>query len=126
VNRDVAWRVRQRAQDRCEYCYLPASVYPLPFHIDHIIPRLHGGKSAFANFALVCLHCNRHKGPTGPPIRLFHPRADAWEEHFEWQGAMLAGRTPVGKVTIQVLAINKPDFLALRKALLEERVFPLV
>jgi hypothetical protein len=133
VNRDVAWKVRQRAQDRCEYCHLPISVYPLPFHVDHIIARQHGGKTVLENLALACLHCNRHKGPNiagkdstaGSPIRLFHPRVDLWNEHFEWMGAELAGRTEVGRVTIQLLAINKSDFLAMRKALFEEQAFPL-
>lgn len=122
MNRDVAWKVRQRAQNLCEYCHLPASAYPLPFHIDHIIARQHGGKSVFENLALACLHCNRYKG--GALARLFHPRTDAWEEHFEWNGATLVGRTAIGRVTIQVLAINKPDFLTVRKSLFEERVYP--
>jgi hypothetical protein len=132
VKRDVAWKVRQRAQDRCEYCHLPISVYPLPFHVDHVIARQHGGKTVFENLALACLHCNRHKGPniagkdptTGSLIQLFHPRVDVWNEHFEWKGAVLAGRTAIGCVTIQALAINKSDFLALRRALFEEQSFP--
>jgi hypothetical protein len=61
---------------------------------------------------------------TGSLIQLFHPRVDVWNEHFEWKGAELAGRTSIGCVTIQVLAINKSDFLALRKALFEEQAFP--
>jgi len=92
-----------------------------------------GGQTILGNLALACLHCNRHKGPniagtdptTGAPVRLFHPRVDVWKEHFEWMGAILAGRTTIVRVTIQVLAINKPDFLAMRKALFDERVFPL-
>ena len=94
MTRDVARQVRQRAQDRCEYCHLPASVFPLPFHIDHIKARQHGGLTVLENLALACLHCNRHKGPnlagadpnTGEIIRLFHPRTDRWTEHFEWAG----------------------------------------
>jgi hypothetical protein len=132
VTREVIRRVRQRAQNRCEYCHLPASVYPLPFHADHIVARQHGGGTVLENLALACLRCNRHKGPniagtdpaTGAPVRLFHPRLDVWREHFEWTGAILAGRTTIGRVTIQVLAINNPDFLAMRKALIDEHVFP--
>jgi hypothetical protein len=132
VNQDLARQVRQRAQDRCEYCRLPASVYPLPFHIDHIVARQHGGLTALDNLALACLHCNRHKGPniagrdpaTGELVRLFHPRKDKWSEHFEWNAAELAGRTAIGRITIQVLAINDPDFLAVREALMEEGVLP--
>jgi hypothetical protein len=133
VTRDLVRQVRQRAQDRCEYCHVPASVYLLPFHVDHIIARQLGGLTVLENLALACLHCNRHKGPnlagtvpnTGELIRLFHPRMDEWSEHFEWTGAVLGGRTAMGRVTIQVLAINDPDFLAVREALIEEQAFPM-
>lgn len=42
---------------------MPADSYPLGFHVDHIIPRQHGGLTQLDNLALACLHCNRHKGP---------------------------------------------------------------
>ncbi len=63
MNQDLIRKVWRRAQNRCEYCRLPAAVYPLPFHVDHIIARQHGGETALDNLALACLHCNRHKGP---------------------------------------------------------------
>jgi aspartate-semialdehyde dehydrogenase len=50
---------------------------------------------------------------------------DEWSEHFEWTGAVLGARTAIGRVTIQVLAINDPDFLAVRAALIAEQAFPL-
>ncbi|MGA3017691.1 MAG: HNH endonuclease signature motif containing protein [Bryobacteraceae bacterium] len=133
MNRDLVREVRQRAQDRCEYCHLSVYVYPLPFHVDHIIARQHGGQTVLENLALACLHCNRHKGPniagtdpdTGEIIRLFHPRVDLWSEHFEWTGAALGGRTEVGRVTIHLLAINDSDFLAMREALIQEQTFPI-
>jgi HNH endonuclease len=133
VTRDVVRQVRQRAQDRCEYCHLSASVYPLPFHVDHIKARQHGGLTVLENLAFSCLHCNRHKGPnlagadpnTGELIRLLNPRMDQWAEHFEWIGSVPAGRTAIGRVTIQLLAINDPDIVAVREALSEEQAFPL-
>jgi hypothetical protein len=133
VSRDVAWKVRQRAKNRCEYCHLPAEIYPLPFHLDHVVARPHGGRAVLENLALACLHCNRHKGPnaagsdstTGSPSRLFHPRQDVWHEHFEWIGPLLNGKTPIGRITIQLLGINDPDFLVMRTALLDEDAFPL-
>ena len=84
------------------------------------------------NLALACLHSNRHKGPniagrdpaTGELVRLFHPRQEQWSRHFEWRAAELSGGTAIGRITIQVLAINDPDFLAVREALMEEGVFP--
>ncbi len=133
MTRDVVRQVRQRAQDRCEYCHLPTSVYPLPFHVDHIKARQHGGLAILENLAFACLHCNRHKGPnlagadpnTGELVRIFNPRMDQWTEHFEWIGSILAGRTAIGRVTIQVLAINDPDIVAVRETLSEEQALPL-
>ena len=48
MNPDLARQVWERANGRCEYCRMPASVYPLPFHVDHIIARQHGGATVFA------------------------------------------------------------------------------
>jgi hypothetical protein len=36
----------------------------------------------------------------------------------------LSGRTAIGRVTINVLAINDADFVAVREALVQEQVFP--
>jgi hypothetical protein len=122
-----------RAGHRCEYCHLPAAVYPLPFHIDHIIARQHGGQATFDNLALACLHCNRHKGPniagvneaTGSFVRLFNPRLDEWRTHFEWNGHELRRTTSIGQITIRVLAINDPDIQAVRATLMSEGAYPL-
>jgi hypothetical protein len=37
--------VRERGQFCCEYCHFPEAFTAVPFHFDHIIARLHGGKS---------------------------------------------------------------------------------
>jgi len=111
---------------------MPEALYRSPFQIDHIVARQHGGQTVSDNLALSCFHCNTHKGPnvaganpaTGEVVRLFHPRKDAWDDHFRWAGPMLEGLTPVGEVTIQVLAINDPEYVAVRQALIEEGVFP--
>ena len=88
-------------------------------------------KTRLENLALACLHCNRHKGPnlagidgaTGALVRLFHPRQDDWSAHFEWAVDELRGTTSVGQVTVHVLAINDPDFQAVRAALMKEGAF---
>lgn len=48
---------------------------------------------------------------------------DEWSEHFEWTGPVLVGQTAIGRVTIHVLAINDPDFLAMREVLIREQAF---
>jgi hypothetical protein len=128
VNASLIRQVWQRAAGRCEYCHLPAEFFPLAFHVDHVIPRQHGGVTELENLALACLHCNRHKGPNlagldvdGELVKLFDPRRDLWSDHFEYDGTDLVGRTPTS--TVRVLAINAPDFRAVRDALQRERRF---
>jgi hypothetical protein len=123
--------VRRRAGNRCEYCRMPQDAHVRSFAVDHVIARQHGGKTDADNLALACLRCNSHKGPnvagldpaSGAITRLFHPRQDQWEDHFQWQGPLLAGLTDVGRTTIEVLTMNHPDYVALRESLIEEGVF---
>ncbi|MGO9471445.1 MAG: HNH endonuclease [Isosphaeraceae bacterium] len=125
-------RVRRRARHRCEYCKLPQSASRLRHQLDHIISRQHGGGDEPSSLALCCVHCNLHKGPNlagfDPVIRgvtrLFHPRTDRWREHFAWGGAVIIGLTPIGRTTIQVLAMNEPSMVAVREALILEGRFP--
>lgn len=120
--------VWQRADGRCEYCRFPAEIALLPFQIDHIIAEKHGGATAADNLALSCERCNSHKGPNiagylqGSHIPLFNPRKDRWSDHFEWDGPRLVGKTDIGKVTIDVLAINLAYRVTLRAALLDEGI----
>ncbi len=125
--------VRQRAGNRCEYCLATQSAYPtVTFPVDHVIARQHGGLTSLGNLALSCLHDNAHKGPnlsgidplTKKLTQLFHPRRHKWAKHFRWDGPYLVGLTAVGRTTIRVLAMNDPEAVAVREALLEEGQFP--
>ena len=55
---------------------------------------------------------------------LFNPRRNKWAKHFRWQGAVLIGRSPVGRVTVALLRINDPFRVELREGLIAEGVFP--
>lgn len=124
--------VRHRADSRCEYCHFPESLAELPFQIDHVIARQHGGATVLENLALSCCYCNRYKGPnltgldpaTQDVVPLFHPRKQKWHEHFTWDGPRLVGKTPIGRTTIQTLGINRPDAIAVRRLLLAEGILP--
>lgn len=125
--------VRERAGDRCEYCRIHQSQDPFfTFPVDHIIARQHGRKTVPENLCLSCYRCNARKGPniasvdpqTNDMVRLFHPRQDRWTEHFLWQGVLLVGTTPIGRATVDLLAINHPDYVLLRESLVEEGTFP--
>ena len=133
MDRSLAEEVRERAGHACEYCRMPQSCYPtVPFPIDHIIARQHGGETKSDNLALSCLHDNTRNGPNIAGIdpmtrrisRLFNPRRDKWERHFAWEGALLIGKTAVGRTTIAVLVMNHPDAVAVRQSLIEEGRFP--
>ena len=129
---NIAPALRERAEDRCEYCHFPMSRAELPFEVDHIIAKKHGGGSEPENLAMACFYCNSYKGPniagidpeTNEIVRLFHPRRDEWPHHFQWEHATLSGLTPMGRATIQVLGINHPDAVAVRESLVHEGVFP--
>ncbi|MEK6333343.1 MAG: HNH endonuclease [Acidobacteriota bacterium] len=118
-------RVRERAGNACEYCHLHQSDSPLAvLHIEHVIPKTHGGSDELDNLALACIDCNLHKGTnltgidpkTGAVTELFHPRRHDWTEHFAWHGIYLIGSTPIGRTTIRVLNMNSEDQLALRSS----------
>lgn len=127
--RDLVWR---RANERCEYCQVSQEFDEMPFHIDHIISQKQRGPTTEGNLALSCLTCNTFKGPltaivipeSGKVVRLFNPRVDTWSEHFHWSRATLIGRTEVGQVTIDMLAINLPERVAFREELVRRKVFP--
>lgn len=124
---DAALRslVARRAGYCCEYCRLPEQVVPATFHIDHIIPVQHGGSDALDNLCHACSRCNLHRGPnlsgidpdTGQIVVLFNPCRQAWSDHSEWQGAVIVGRTPVGRATAAVLQMNAPRRVRLRARL---------
>ena len=125
---DAALRtlVRNRAGNRCEYCGLHQDDEPLHrFHIEHIIPRQHGGSDEPENLALACYHCNVHKGTnqsaidpkTGEVVRLFNPRQDRREVHFTWLGITAVGLTPTSRATVRLFKMNSLDRLELRAEL---------
>jgi len=123
--------VRRRARGRCEYCRLPQAGSRVPFEIDHIIARKHGGRTIAGNLAVSCIYCNAYKCPnisgldpaTGKLTPLYHPRRHRWSAHFRYDGATLTGRTAIGRTTIRVLEINLPNLVALREVLMDNELF---
>jgi hypothetical protein len=128
MNTSLEQLVWRRANARCEYCQLSQTNSPLPHAIDHIISRQHHGPTVAENLALACFFCNSYKGPniaglnpqTGRTVRLFHPRKERWNRHFAWDGPVLVGRTPTGRVTIVLLEINRLEAVELREYLIRE------
>jgi hypothetical protein len=125
-------QVWQRARRCCEYGRIPQDYDEASFEIDHVIARKHGGPTVARNLALSCFWCNSFKGSdlggldpyTRKLTPLFNPRRHKWSRHFRWDGPLLRGRTPIGRVTVAVLRINDPFRVALREGLIQGGLFP--
>ena len=109
--------VARRAAHRCEYCHAPEVVFNFPFEVEHVRPQAEAGTDEEDNLALACRSCNIYKSDhltgfdevTQSEIRLFHPRRDVWEDHFEAlaETGVIQGRTEVGRATVTRLRMNR-------------------
>jgi hypothetical protein len=124
--------VQLRAGRHCEYCRLPDVADEWPFHVDHVVARVHGGVDEVENLSWSCTQCNLHKGSnfasidplTRSRIDLFNPRQDEWHEHFAMQpDGLIVGRTSTGRATARLLDMNGTPQLDLRRSLLEHGEF---
>ncbi len=120
--------VRERAGNRCEYYGLQQEHAPLVLYtVDHVLPKKHGGGNDESNLAFACYRCNLHKGPnlagidpeSSEMVSLFNPRQQSWLEHFARIGSLIVGVTPIGRATVQVLAMNAPERRELRERLID-------
>ena len=126
--------VAERAQRRCEYCHCPEAFVGSSFCLEHIVPKAAGGPAGLENLAFACPGCNAFKGDktaaldpvTREAARLFHPRRDRWKTHFRWSADALdlLSLTPVGRVTVATLRMNRPGLRNLRRALKAIGVHP--
>jgi hypothetical protein len=123
-----------RARHRCEYCHAPEAVFNLPLEVEHIMPLARGGEDTAANWALACRACNLYKATHvsghdpvhNAVIRLFHPRADRWEDHFQvaLESGELVGRTSVGRATVVRLRLNHEAQVTARRQWMRLGLFP--
>lgn len=54
----VAKQIRARDGEKCAYCGIHSSQATRHFHLDHIVPRHHGGLDLASNITLACASCN--------------------------------------------------------------------
>jgi hypothetical protein len=122
-----------RAENRCEYCRLAQAGHEATFHIDHVWPRAKDGPTVVDNLALACVSCSLRKGArTSAPdpfddriVEIFNPRRDIWSDHFAVRDdAVLVGTTPAGRATVQMLQLNRPIALAIRREELKRGRYP--
>lgn len=122
----VRERVRVRARSLCEYCHTNETWQYVPFTIDHVVPLSAGGKDDIDNLALACFHCNRRKSNTrmvfdrgsGRVVPFFNPRTHTWAAHFIWSasGLQVMPLTPTGRVTVELLDLNRERIQQIRSA----------
>lgn len=121
-------RIRQRADGRCEYCRKPEAVDYIGHQADHIVLEKHTETTAFGNLAWACFRCNSAKSDdiasydeiTRLLTPLYNPRTDRWDNHFELaETGYIQGKTPVGRVTVRLLRMNRSRQVEIRRLLLE-------
>jgi len=127
-------QVALRAGHRCEYCHAPEAVFNLPLEVEHIVPITRGGVDITTNRALACRSCNLYKAThvngrdpdSDEVVRLFHPREDQWEDHFQvaLESGKIVGRTPIGRATVIRLGINSAAQVAARQQWMRLGLFP--
>lgn len=123
VSAELRRIVIARAQKRCEYCLIHEDDTFFGFQVDHIISEKHGGTTAEDNLAQACTTCNANKGSDiatldsqGQLTRLFHPRKDLWNDHFQFSGERIIGLTAIGEATAKILGFNDARRLEERRA----------
>ncbi len=109
-------QVFERAGHRCEYCLTSRRVIGMPLVVDHIYPKVLGGRDDIGNLCAACYRCNEYKGSkthgldplTSEFVPLFNPRADSWREHLAWAngGTHIVGLTATGRATVLALRMN--------------------
>jgi len=122
--------VDERAQNCCEYCLIPEMAVLFVHQVDHIIAEKHGGSTDAENLALACVICNKYKGSdiasidveTDEVVRLYHPRRDVWHEHFVLSDTKIQPLSAVGRVTANLLQLNRTERIAERKLLIDAGV----
>ncbi len=117
--------VRSREHDQCAYCHSPEELSIAAFELDHIVPVSAGGQTEPENLCLACSACNRSKAAqqegddplTNASVPLFNPRSQIWGEHFMWRddATRIEGLTPTGRATVELLQMNRPHLVRLRR-----------
>ena len=123
------WRVRERANERGEYCQLSALlVLWFEFHVEHIRARQHGGDDDESNLCFSCPPCNWKKGTnqsaydplTNSLVKLYNPRLDRWHEHFRMISGFIEGLTAEGRATVELLDMNNAKAVETREIFQED------
>ena len=119
--------VAERAGFCCEYCKSQEKYSQDVFEIEHMLPLFLGGTNEDENLAFSCSGCNNSKNnkiskidiETGEEAFIYNPRLQNWHSHFKWQNnySIIEGITPTGRVTVELLKMNREGVVNLRNVL---------
>jgi hypothetical protein len=125
LSEELRQQLLEADDHRCAYCQTTQANSGYPMVVDHILPGSKGGKTEFENLCFACHRCNEFKGSTthledpltGEMTALFHPRQQAWSDHFRWEvtGIRLVGLTAMGRVTVIALNMNNAVIIDARR-----------
>jgi hypothetical protein len=125
ISADLRRQIRARFASCCAYCKTAESFSVAIFEFEHIVPRSAGGSTTYENLCLACPACNRWKtnrttapdSTTRQDVPLFHPQRNSWTDHFAWSddATIIIGLTPVGRATIALLRMNRPQLIRVRR-----------
>jgi hypothetical protein len=126
--------VAERARHRCEYCHAPEAIFNFPFEVEHVVPIARPDRDVHSNLALACRACNVRKADhlvgkdeaTGSDVRLFHPRQDEWQNHFQVgiESGTIHGKTSIGRATVARLQMNSAVQTEARRQWMRLGLFP--
>ncbi len=127
IKKAIRKKVLEQAQGMCEYCKSPRAYATELFTLDHIIPISKDGSNTANNLAYCCSGCNIFKSDIiviladneQEWITLYHPRTQDWSKHFAWSEDYkeIIGLTPSGRVTVELLRLNRNSLKNLREVL---------
>lgn len=127
--------ITELSRHRCGYCLRTEELMGMPMTIEHIIPEALGGTTTEDNLWLACPSCNQFKGSkikahdpqTGKLVKLFNPRTQNWNDHFQWNidGSQILGKTACGRATIVALNMNNTEIIVTRKLWVSAGWWPL-
>jgi hypothetical protein len=125
LSETIRQKVKERAENRCEYCLSHQDYIMGRLQIDHIQPVAKGGEDTENNLCLACELCNQYKwtqtedldSQSGEIVSLFNPRQQQWQKHFTWspEGTEIIGLTASGRATVRALRLNNGLAVTVRK-----------
>lgn len=108
---DVKYAIAVETAGKCAYC--ESKVLAITYgHIEHMKPKARYPESTFDwhNLTLACDICNNNKSDDFdedlPPL---NPYQDEPEEHLRPFGGLVFSRTPRGRVTVELVRLNRAD-----------------